>query len=135
VFRSVKIAMGRDSLHSAERQKEHRAIIDAIARHDPVEAEATARHHAQAWRQSVLVSRVTPDRTWQAQRGATQIVATRALGGGGEEYGKPQGGRGGLARANRRPGRCRPNHEPDLVQAEGGAAARDHATVARHRPG
>lgn len=54
VFRSVKTAMGPSHARSAERQQEHLTIIDALARHDQVGAEAAARRHAQAWRQSVL---------------------------------------------------------------------------------
>jgi DNA-binding GntR family transcriptional regulator len=54
VFRSVKTAMGAEHFRSSKRQEEHRTIIEALARHDPEAAEAAARTHAQAWRQSVL---------------------------------------------------------------------------------
>jgi DNA-binding GntR family transcriptional regulator len=54
VFRSVKTVMGPERARSPDRRLEHVAIIEAIARHDPAEAEAAARQHAQAWRQSVL---------------------------------------------------------------------------------
>lgn len=54
VFRSVKTAMGHHRAHSPERREEHLAIVDALARHDPVAAETAARKHAQSWRQSVL---------------------------------------------------------------------------------
>ncbi|HEY4201801.1 MAG TPA: GntR family transcriptional regulator [Devosiaceae bacterium] len=54
VFRSVKTAMGPEHFSSSQRQQEHRMIIDAIARHDADAAEAAARKHAQAWRESVL---------------------------------------------------------------------------------
>jgi len=54
VFRSVKTSMGPSRVRSARRQEEHHRIIDALARHDPAEAERAAREHAQAWRESVL---------------------------------------------------------------------------------
>jgi DNA-binding GntR family transcriptional regulator len=54
VFRSVKTAMGHHRSHTPERREEHLAIIEALASHDPIQAEAAARKHAQSWRQSVL---------------------------------------------------------------------------------
>jgi DNA-binding GntR family transcriptional regulator len=54
VFRSVKTAMGPARVRAASRRDEHLAIVDALGRHDPMAAEAAAREHAQAWRQSVL---------------------------------------------------------------------------------
>lgn len=54
IFRSVKTAMGHRKARNPAAHDEHLAIIDALARHDPVEAEAAARRHAQSWRQAVV---------------------------------------------------------------------------------
>lgn len=54
IFRSVKTAMGNRRARTPERREEHLAIIEALNRHDPVEAETAARKHAQSWRLSVL---------------------------------------------------------------------------------
>jgi DNA-binding GntR family transcriptional regulator len=60
VFRSVKTAMGHHRAHTPERRDEHLAIIEALEHHDPIEAEAAARKHAQSWRQSVLDHFIEP---------------------------------------------------------------------------
>jgi DNA-binding GntR family transcriptional regulator len=54
IFRSVKSAMGYRRARIPERREEHLAIIEALARHDPVEAQAMAQRHAQSWRQAVI---------------------------------------------------------------------------------
>jgi len=54
IFRSVKTAMGHRKASNPAAHDEHLAIVDALARNDPIEAEAMARKHAQSWRQAVV---------------------------------------------------------------------------------
>lgn len=54
IFRSVKTAMGHRKASNPAAHEEHLAIVEALARKDPDEAEAMARRHAQSWRQSVM---------------------------------------------------------------------------------